>query len=239
MKLYEVLGIDLNKASVISVVGGGGKTTTIIKLGEELKDRGKKVLITTSTAIFIPDESMYDNLFIKDIPKNFTPELGTITYYGEEINDIKLRTLNLEFIEEIIDRDIFDYILIEADGSKGLPIKAPGLHEPVISKLTRLTIGLIGLDSLNTEINNINVHRSELFKKLIIEDKDIIDNNVIIKLVLHENGLFKNSKGKKILLLNKANNSLRITNAKMIKEVLKDTDIRVAISDVKSNFYIS
>lgn len=239
MQLFEILGIDLDKNSVISVVGGGGKTTTILMLGGELKEIGKKVLITTSTAIFIPDNSSYHDLFIKEVPKDFSPQTGTVTYYAEEKDEFKLKTKKIALIEEIIKRKIFDFVLIEADGSKGMPIKAPASHEPVISRHTSLTIGVIGLDSLGTEINNINVHRPELLKKLINDDINKIDINVIVKLVLNENGLFKNCYGKKILLLNKANNTLRISQAIVIKEKLKDTDIGVVIGDVKSSLYIS
>ena len=239
MQLIEILGIDLDKNSVISVVGGGGKTTTIFMLGEELKELGKKILITTSTAIFIPDKSIYNDLFTKEVPKDFIPQAGTITYFSEEMDEFKLKTKKIELIEEIIKREIFDFILIEADGSKGMPIKAPASHEPVVSRCTIITIGVIGLDSLGTEINDINVHRPEVLKKLINEDINKIDVDVIISLVQDKNGLFKNCFGRKILLLNKANNNLRISQARVIKELLKDTDIFVVIGDVKSNLYIS
>ena len=45
----DLLKLDIEKYQVIAVVGGGGKTSLIYRLSEELRARGKKVIITTTT----------------------------------------------------------------------------------------------------------------------------------------------------------------------------------------------
>ncbi|WFA07830.1 selenium cofactor biosynthesis protein YqeC [Tissierella sp. Yu-01] len=237
MKLYKELNIDLNKKNIISVVGGGGKTTSIKVLSKELKDEGKRVLVATSTGIAIPKRDDYDNLFIGLLPNDFDPMKGSITYYAERTDDIKLKTQNISLIDEIIERKVFDVILIEADGSKGLPIKAPATHEPVISKYTTMTIGVVGLDSIGTIIDDKNVHRSELFRKLVGEEVKVIDSAAIFKLVQDENGLFKNSKGKRVLLLNKADNEFKIQQGRNIRESLKKSGTKILIADIRTNTY--
>ena len=238
VKLYKELNIDLNKENIISVVGGGGKTTSIKVLSKELKDLGKKVLIATSTGIFIPERDDYDNLFIGSLPSDFNPMVGSITYYAEKTDDIKLKTRDISLIDEIIERNIFDVILIEADGSKGLPIKAPAAHEPVISKHTTITLGVIGLDSIGTIINDDNVHRSELFKKIVGEEVKVVEPDAIIRLVYNENGLFKNSKGRKVLLLNKADSSFKIQQGISIRDNLKESGIDIIVANMRTNTYI-
>src|SRR5690606_8203409 len=104
-----------------------------------------------------------------------------------------------------------------------LPIKAPGAHEPVISKHTTITLGVIGLDSIGTIINDGNVQRSELFKKIVGEEVKVVDSDAIIRLVYNENGLFKNSKGRKVLLLNKADSSFKIQQGISIRDNLKES----------------
>ena len=42
----ELLQIDYEKYPVIAVVGGGGKTSLIYRLTDELIDKGKRVIIT-------------------------------------------------------------------------------------------------------------------------------------------------------------------------------------------------
>ena len=45
----ELLQIDYERYPVIAVVGGGGKTSLIYRLTDELLDRDKRVIITTTT----------------------------------------------------------------------------------------------------------------------------------------------------------------------------------------------
>ena len=61
---------------------------------------------------------------------------------------------------------LFDFILVEADGAKRKPIKAPADYEPVIPSSTTLVIGVIGLDALGKAIDEETIHRCELFCSL-------------------------------------------------------------------------
>ena len=45
----DLLKLDIEKYPVIAVVGGGGKTSLIYRLNEELQALGKKVIISTTT----------------------------------------------------------------------------------------------------------------------------------------------------------------------------------------------
>lgn len=218
--------LDLLEVAVVSFVGGGGKTTTIKRMASTLKKYGSKVLFTTSTSIFKPIGEDYDEIFIGHIPEDYIPERGSITVYGEYEQGEKLRSKNIDKIEDIIRRNIFDYILIEADGANRKPIKAPADHEPVISKLTTITVGVIGMDSIGENINSIS-HRPELLKKILgVQEEHIIEYEDIVKLALNENGLFKNAMGKKILFLNK----LKEDQLTIVEEIEKDlihTEIEV------------
>ena len=236
--IYNRLNLDLNNREIISVVGGGGKTTTIFQLGRELKGLNKKVLITTTTAIYNPDEKEYDYFFLEDID-NFNPSKGTITVFGQEINNGKLIGVPLKKLDEVIEKQIFDFILIESDGAKKKTIKAPGEHEPVITQNTTKTIGVIGLDSLGKPINGENVHRPEIFTKITrTEISDIIESDVIIRLVLEKEGLFKYSKGEKILLLNKASKDDLIKEAMEIRKSLLNKGIKnIVISNMESKMF--
>ena len=238
MKLYKAIGLDIDNKSVISIVGGGGKTTFIKTLANELIEEGKRVLISTSTGIFVPPKNCYNDLFIEKIPSSFKPQIGTITYYAETNDGIKLWTKSVLPIEELIEGNLFDFVLIEADGSKGKPIKAPSSHEPVIIKYTTITIGVVGLDSIDKLVNEENVHRPDWFIKLIGYRIKVVDTSSVIKLVLNKNGIFKNCIGKKVLLLNKADNNSRIEYGREIRKGLIHTDISVVIGDIISESYI-
>lgn len=240
MKIYKSLKLNINQKELLSFVGGGGKTTTIFELAKELIKENKKVLISTTTKIFEPTEKEYDYCFLGEIDAEFVPLSGTITVVGEDIKDGKLIGITSEKIDKMINRNIFDIILIEADGSKRKAIKAPADHEPIIPESTTKTIGVIGLDCLNKSIDEDTVHRVELFKNISgNENLKTINGQSIINLVLDKKGLFKNSRGEKILLLNKADESERISIGNHVKQKLKLKGFtNIVLGDVKKKrFY--
>ncbi|KNF07100.1 putative selenium-dependent hydroxylase accessory protein YqeC [Gottschalkia purinilytica] len=234
MNLSKKIDINLNEFELVSIVGGGGKTTTMFKLAKELRALNKKVLVTTTTAIMMPDESQYDNFIIygegiKDNMENVTN--GSVTVIVKNIiREDKLKGIEKETIEDIVSKNIFDVILVEADGSKRKPIKAPSYHEPVIPNSTTKVIGVIGMDSVGKEINEKNVHRPEIFTS-VTDSKfgEIIDENIIFNLVISNEGLYKDSPklSKKYLILNKAEGEERISSALKIKNLLLDNECEI------------
>lgn len=238
MKLFNQLDLNIDNPQVISFVGGGGKTTSIKTLAKELANQGSKVLITTTTMIFDSMKNQGNDFFLKDIPRDFKANEGTITILGEATRDDKLVGCSVEKIDEIKNRNLFDFILIEADGAKRKPIKAPEAHEPVICNSTSITIGLIGIDAIGLEINQANVHRAERLEQILdVNQGHIIDYNDLVNLALHAKGIFKSSKGKKILLVNKIRSNKDIEIGRQIRDKLKGRDIKIVIGDIINKLY--
>ena len=69
--LYESLGININEKNIISFVGGGGKTTSIYTLANELSSLGKKVLVTTTTHMHMPKDYINFKGDINEIKERF------------------------------------------------------------------------------------------------------------------------------------------------------------------------
>lgn len=221
---YKALGLNLEKDNVISFVGGGGKSTGMNVLAQEFKNLDKKVLITTTTMIFYPEHKDNDKFILGLLPKEYEPKEGTITLFGKTMVNEKIKGPNPMELEEIYNRDIFDIILIEADGAKRKPITAPASHEPLVPDFTRVTIGVIGLDSVGQSLDEDKTHRPEILRKIFnVELPHIIGKDDIIKLIRDENGLFKDSKGKRIVFLNKADNEeLRIIGDGICQSLLNE-----------------
>ncbi|BCJ93845.1 hypothetical protein acsn021_14140 [Anaerocolumna cellulosilytica] len=192
MQLTEALNlVPDGKGTMISFVGGGGKTSSLFALAYELAGAGKKVLVTTTTAMYNPVGACHPN----------------ITILGEYITtEGKLKGITKERTDEIYKLNSYDYILAEADGSRGRPIKAPAEHEPVIPRNTGILIGVIGMDAFGKELSAAYVHRPEILSELTGAGLwDRVNEEVIVKLVSHPLGLFKACPlgADKILLLNK------------------------------------
>ena len=227
--LHEALGISLHKPAVIAFVGGGGKTTAMFRLAHELKALGKKVLVTTTTNIGAPEPGECDIAMLEgctDLGELAALPAGTIVCLGGGLlhSEIcKVKSVEPAFIDELHASGWFDCILVEADGAKRKPIKAPADYEPVIPQSTTLVIGVIGLDSLGKNVSEEIIHRRELFCACTGKKSgELIDRESIIKLILSENGLFKSAPAasRKFVLLNKADTESLILQGEQVAQEL-------------------
>ena len=63
-----------------------------------------------------------------------------------------------ELPAQILQRPDIDWVVAEADGSRMLPVKAPGPHEPVIPTGATLLVPVVGIDALSKPMAEI-AHR--------------------------------------------------------------------------------
>lgn len=99
------------------------------------------------------------------------------------------------------------FILVEADGAKGRPVKAPAPHEPVLPAGTGLVLGVVGLDCLGRPMDEASVHRPERFEEATgCGPGAPIRLEHLAALTRSPLGLFKGAPrgARRVLLLNKA-----------------------------------
>lgn len=233
MNLLEALEIELSRKWVISFVGGGGKTSAAMRLARECKTIGMRVLVTTTTKIYIPLSHLYDNIIIHESFDELIKEIkkcGTvlITVAGSKTTEEnKIKGIDSSWVDSLYSSDLFDIIIVEADGAKGKPVKAPDLHEPVIPGSTSILTGVCGFDCMGKLIDDQWVHRPHIFCKVVGKNMgDMIDKETILKLSAAENGLFKNCpKGsKKVLLINKVQDMEELFKAKAAAQYIMENN---------------
>ena len=188
MNLYSVLGL---KAGVISFIGGGGKTTAIFKLAKELSSQGKKVIVTTTTKMFIPDSSQVDKLLMDPNIIEIDEALKVYGCIGVAgiIQDGKIHGVDNQRISLM--KDLADYVLVEADGSKRLPIKVPNSNEPVIPSSTDSLVIVVGLSALDKPVNKVCFRAEKAMEILGIDESCPLSIENILKLINSPNGLSK------------------------------------------------
>jgi probable selenium-dependent hydroxylase accessory protein YqeC len=138
-----------------SIIGGGGKTTLMLALGEELASRGHSVLITTTTHLAWPAPRKYGFLSPTSVEQlNRLSEPGKVIIAGYPAQNGRMTGLKENFLNQAE----YDYILIEADGSARLPLKVHKETEPVIPSCTQLVIQVAGLSAIGKPAEE-SVHR--------------------------------------------------------------------------------
>lgn len=103
-----------------------------------------------------------------------------------------------------------DLLLVEADGSRGRPVKAPGESEPAVPTLCDIVVGAVGLDCLGEPLGEAIAHRPEIFSPLVgCAPGEAISPCHVAALIRAPGGLFKGTPAaaRRILLLNKADAS--------------------------------
>jgi probable selenium-dependent hydroxylase accessory protein YqeC len=220
MNIVDAFDLDLSRHELICLVGAGGKTTTMFALAQELKTRGKSVLVTTTTNIFYPsaaecDEVIIDGANTSAIFQRVEP--GRIIGLGSDIvKERKLAGVDRDFLDKLLREKRFDCILVECDGAKHKPIKAPAAYEPIVPDNATRAIGVIGLDAVGSPIEDACVHRLAEFCAVVRRAPgDIVDEEAVVELIMSAQGLFKGVPDgcKKYVLLNKAENSRRKASA--------------------------
>ncbi len=210
---------NIKKGDIVSIVGSGGKTTLLFQLASELKDN-YCILVSTSTKIYKPSDEYDVYTTINDYVNNFNKKNKSITVIARDINIENNKLIGISNEDLDILKNSFDIILLEADGSKGLPLKGWKEHEPVILKKSNKTIGIIPANLINKKIEKNLVYGFDEFN-MLIDNSQYFDFEAIRKICINNNGLFKNSEGSLYLFLNKADTEEDIKNTKELSAYLK------------------
>ncbi len=182
---------------VISIVGGGGKTSTLIRLGKELYDFNKRVILSTTTHIENLNFKLirYSGELTIALQEQIETEIlnhPVIVAKRKVIGD-KIKGLSIKQVAEINKEVSFDYMIIEADGANKKSLKAPHKYEPPVPQCTTLFIVVIGFDIIGKRLNINNVHRPQVVARILNKPlESVIQPSDIIKLLKHPLGLLKN-----------------------------------------------
>lgn len=231
--LYEALEINIEEKNIISFVGGGGKTTSIYTLAKELSKLGKKIVVTTTTHMHMPEDFIDFKGNVNEIIERFKSE--NLITVGIKDKDGKIVGDGEKIAEKLI--NLCDFLLIEADGARMHPLKVPANYEPVILKNTTMVVGVAGIDSLFKSINKI-CHRPEQVCKVLSKNYNHkINTKDIANILGSEEGQRKNVKdcfnAKYRAIINKVDNDELLIYAKEICKYLYENNIKGVITSYK------
>ncbi len=185
---------------ITAIIGGGGKTTLMYRLAEELSREGS-VIVTTSTRIYPPE-----HLPVLDR----TNRVDGVVCLGSLCPNGKLAAPQQSFDELA---KLADYVLVEADGSAGLPLKAHASHEPVIPKGSTQVICVVGMSGIGQPLCQV-AHRPELYASLAEASSDTSVSVQMAATVLNKENLHTR------VFLNQSDTPERIAAARELQKLL-------------------
>ncbi len=171
----EALGLD--RAELVAFVGAGGKTGALLLLGEELASRSRRVITTTTTAMFRHQLAGAGPLLLgtarrgeggtgqapdTDEIRRALADGGKAAVAAGPGETGKVRGLAPGAVDDLWAEGLADYLLVEADGARGLSFKAFAAHEPQVPATTTTVVVVAGLDALDAALTDDHVHRAGL-----------------------------------------------------------------------------
>lgn len=183
--LRKALGLVEKRNQVISFIGAGGKTTTMKRLAQEYNDQKIPVIVTTTTHLKIEDYPWFLLEASEEKAMEILSKYGKV-WIGEVTKEGKMQRPKEEFLNQMMEKGYS--VLIEADGSRRLPIKAPAEHEPVYHKKTTHVVNLYGMDCIGKTLEEACFRAERAADILKKSMRDIIEPEDIAKLMLHERG---------------------------------------------------
>lgn len=142
--------LELGRHELVSLVGGGGKTTSLFELGNQLSGH---TIMTTTTKM----GSERDGGF----PVLLAPADDDLTAAFRHHNEVLVWTdrtkhkatgVSREDCDRWFELPGIDHVVVEADGSRQRPFKAPHNFEPVVPSRTTVLVACVGADAIGRVI---------------------------------------------------------------------------------------
>jgi len=213
----------------IAFVGAGGKTTAIFLLARELQSQieNRKLVLSEAcperrrrvetSAIIVTAAShlgawqipLADHHIVAESPEEIGELPEGITLVTGPIEADRTQPVNfsvLSWLHEVSKNKNLPF-LIEADGSRARPLKAPAAREPPIPDFVETVIVVAGLGGLGQPLDEDHVHRPHLFSTLSgLALNQPVTPASLVRLLTHPAGGLKNipARARRVALLNQA-----------------------------------
>lgn len=211
MRCMDALG--LGPGDVAALIGCGGKTTLMLALAREA--RGGKVIVSTTTRMYRPARGAYDRAIAPGEPPG--PGINLLLCGAD--GDGKCAGPPPDSWVRYAAPDTL--ILLEADGSRGLPTKGWAAHEPVIPPVATATVGVCALWPVGHPMGADTTHRPGAFMALTgLREGERITLRAIADMISGQDGMFARARGRRVLLINQVEDEAARVQARALVGLL-------------------
>ena len=205
--------IGVQRGDCVAVVGAGGKTTLCWRMVQAFAARGERVVFTTTTKIWQPAIGAFDVMRLLPLPSGEGRGEGdwltmciASGVEGERSNapvpnaimptvQTKLVGFSPAAICTLKGSDGMQSasFVVEADGARGLLLKAPAAYEPAIPSCADVVCVVACLDAIGRPLDERTVHRVERVSHITGAMRgNLITASMIVAMLCHAEGGMKN-----------------------------------------------
>ena len=264
LDLIRALDLHLEPSApdVVAFVGSGGKTSGMRQTAAAIVRAKKRVVITTTTNIGPEQKALFPAVIEQTddhLPLDLLAELleahGQCLIVGPTApakRGHKVKGVPPEFVDRLVKSaaeqaehlQIAAFVL-EADGSRRLPIKAPAEYEPPMPNSTTHLVSMVGLDAVGRLIEEGAVHRPERIRSILgiaakRDDARLTPAHIAALLRHPQGGAKALPPGARLFLaLNKADASTHRVLARLIANQLSISGSSSLITTLNPNAFAS
>jgi molybdenum cofactor cytidylyltransferase len=222
----------------VAFVGAGGKTSALFTSAQQLLP---PVVVTTTTHMGNWQVSQASQHFVitKDEDLNAVEDhrrgLMLVTGTGKGDRFGPLTEKQLDWLHNFCGYYSLP-LLLEADGSRQRPLKAPAEHEPPIPDFVQTVVVVAGLSGLGQPLDADHIHRPEIFaQRSGLALGQPITVEALANVLTNPQGGLKNipARARRVALLNQADTPELQAQGKLLAEALLPTFNTVVISSLQ------
>jgi len=238
MGLSLARAMRLSSAPCVAFVGAGGKTKAMFQLARQL---GGTVIVTTTTHLGAWQISQADQHAtaetIQDL-QDLKPE-GITVITGRIDEENRVDGINPAILSWLRARcqQLNIPLLVEADGARQKPLKAPAAHEPAIPEGIDIVVVTAGLSALGRPLAGDSVHRPEILANLSgLRLGENLTPEAVMRVLLHPQGGLKGipERARRIALLTQADTAERQSQAGQMVQSLLSGFNSVIVADLEA-----
>lgn len=202
------------RGHIVSLVGGGGKTTLLYAMARHCAAKGWKVLVSTTTHIQCPER----NWARTEAQREALWAAGQFAVAGAQAEGGKLT--RPPALQEWMAQA--DAVFLEADGAKRLPCKAPAAHEPMLLPESDLVLAVAGLSAVGRPLQEVCFRLENACALLGVGPEMPLTPALLAKLLASDAGGRKNVGARRFAaVLNQADTPERQAAGKTTQEILQ------------------
>jgi probable selenium-dependent hydroxylase accessory protein YqeC len=208
--LLDELGVQPGQC--VAVAGAGGKTTLCWHMVQALAARGERVVFTTTTKIWQPAAGAFEYFAITPHPLPLpsgegswktaciasaiegAPSNAPVPHAGMPTVQTKLTGFSPDEVCAMHAAFPIPHgtCIVEADGARGLRLKAPGDNEPQMPPCADAVCVVASLDAIGRPLDDRTVHRAERVSRITrAMPGSMITASMIVDVLCHPEGGLK------------------------------------------------